>query len=383
MRRSTNSRVVYLGSGPNRNRAVRRTPLEAELSELLGGLKKPRDRKLIARHLGWDGGPPCSLSEAGAVFQISRERARQVYAGAVPLIRRHGSAPSLDSILSYIRRHEQEPVSDVERELQEHGFTNDRFSLHGVLTAARLLGRNPGVDLVRFGGTWFVGEVSKVGRAILVTAAKRVEHHGATRISVVRQDVGRRLEGRIKDRLVRQILETREDLCWLDPAGDWFWLSSVSRNRLLTRVEKVLAVFPRIRVSKLHHAISRDYKPLRIPESVLRSICASLPWCHVVGDDVRASTELDAAAILSGGEAIACTILREHGGSLELSQLESQCYAAGVKRANLWRILSFSPLIQRLDREVYGFIGPAEPARRSLEGLARHSLRDGERCMQS
>jgi len=340
---------------------VRRTPLETELGQILGHLNRPRDRKLIARHLGWDGGPPCSLSEAGAAFQITRERARQVYAGALPLIRQPARTPALDAVLAFVRKRQQERVADVERRLREREFTSGMFSLHGVLTAARLLGRSPGFDLDQFGGVWFVGDVSEVGMAIRLTAAKLVEHHGVARVSVVTRTAAKGHSGRIKTGLVRGILETRSDLCWLDQPGEWFWLTSVSRNRLLTRVQKVLAVFSRIPLVKLHEAISRDYRPLRIPEAVLRSFCACLPWCRVNGDDLVVCGELNPDTILSGGEAVTCAILQQHGGAMDLSSLEECCYAAGVKKANLWRVLSFSPLIQRLDREVYGFILKTPP----------------------
>lgn len=367
-------------SARHQNRKSRRVPLEAQLAQILGNLKSPRDRQLVARHLGWDGRPPCSLSEAGAAFQITRERARQIYAGALPLLRQDARTRPLDAVLSFVRTLRPQPVCEVERQLQERGFTSGRFSLEGVLTAARLFHRTPGFELEQFGGTWFVGKVSQPGRAILLTAAKHVEHHGAARVSVVAREVSSSPGGPVRNALVRAILQTRADLRWLDQAGEWFWLTSVSRNRLLTRIQKVLAVFPRLPLSVLHQSISRDYKPLRVPEVVLRSFCEALPWCRISGDDVLASEELNVEAVLSGGEAITCAVLREHGGAMPLAELEKRCYQAGVKRANLWRILSFSPLIRRLDRQVYGLISPA--ARPASCG-GRRSRRSAERCMQT
>lgn len=329
---------------------------------MLGRLKSPRDQALVARHLGWDGGCPCSLKEAGAKFQLTRERARQVYAEALPLLRQSAGTRALDAVLAFVSKRKQERVSDVEREVQQRGYTKGIFSLHGVLRAAQVLGRAPGFEVDQFGDTWFVGRVSELGRAIVNTAVKHVEHQGAARVSLVYQEVAGRYRDPIKAEFVRRILETRRDLRWLDRSGEWFWLTSAPRNRLVTRLEKVLAVTPRIALSKLNRAISRDYKPLRIPDSILRSFCAGLPWCKINGRDVAASGELNVERLLSGGEAVTCALLREHGGVMPLAPLKELCLAAGIQKANLWRVLSFSPLIRRVDKEVYGLIG-AEKAK--------------------
>jgi len=338
--------------------------LEAELAQALTRLKSPRDQALVARHLGWDGHCPCSLKEAGEQFKLTRERARQVYAEALPLLHQSMGTGALDRVVAFVRRNEQERVSDVERQLQRRGYTNGVFSLHGVLTAASVLGRSPGFELDQFGDTWFVGRVSESGRSIVNTAAKHVEHHGAARVSRVVQEIARGHRGPVKAKFVRRILQTRSDVRWLDKSGEWFWLTSVPRNRLVTRVEKVLAISRRIRLAKLNQAISRDYQPLQIPDSILRSLCAGLPWCQISGRDVAACGELRVDRLLSGGEAVACALLREHGGVMPLSHLKQRCLEAGVKRANLWRVLSFSPLIRRVDKEVYGLIGAPKRANR-------------------
>lgn len=338
--------------------------LESELAQVLGRLKSPRDQALVARHLGWDGRCPCSLKEAGEKFQLTRERARQVYAEALPLLHQAAATRALEAVLQFVSKRAQERVPDVERELQKKGYTKGIFSLHGVLRAAHVLGRAPGFELDHFGDTWFVGRVSELGRAIVNTAVKHVEHQGAARVSVVCQEIEGRYRGPVKAEFARRILETRLDVRWLDKSGEWFWLTSVPRNRLVTRLEKVLAVSPRIALSQLNRAISRDYRPLRVPDWILRSFCAGLPWCEISGRDVAASGELNVERLLSGGEAVTCALLREHGGVMPLSHLKQCCQEAGIQRANLWRVLSFSPLIRRVDKQVYGLIGAHKRAHR-------------------
>jgi hypothetical protein len=111
----------------------------------------------------------------------------------------------------------------------------------------------------------------------------------------------------------------------------------------------------------LRQAVCRDYKPLNVPEDILRSLCSGISWCRVSDGHVKATGVPRWEEVLSGAEAVICNVLREHGGTMPLRQLKKLCFVQGVKRENLWRILSFSPLIRRFDREVYGLIGADAP----------------------
>jgi hypothetical protein len=323
--------------------------LDTELGTALRSVKSVRNRRLVARHLGWDGRPPCSLQQAGAEFHVTRERARQIYAEALPLLRERG-VPALDAVLSFVQKQSHQRVCDVERELRRQGMTGGSLTLEGVLRAADVFDRKPAFQLHWLGDALVIGPVSKAARMILNTAVKTVSQHGAAHVP----GLCRAIAGR----------DTRSDISWLDKTGEWFWLTSVTRNRLLTRIQKVLAVHTRIHVSKLHHAVSRAYKPLTIPPLVLRSLCAHLPWCRVEGQHVKARTAPRMEEVLSGAEVVVCRILREYGKPMPLQRLQELSFAAGVKRENFWRILSFSPVIRRLGPQVYGFIGAEKAARK-------------------
>lgn len=357
-----------------RRRKHGRVPLETELAVAMDRLKNVRNRQLVARHLGWDDRPPCSLKEAGAEFHLTRERARQVYADALPLLRQNTEMPTLDAVLAFVKKRQNELVSDVEEDLGRLGFTRGRFSLRGILGAAQVFRRAPGFQLHRFGGALFIGPDLRVPRIVQNVAVKGVAHHGAVPVSEICREVSKRQGRRVDDQVVRRFLRTRADIRWLDKEGEWFSLTSVPRNRLVARVQKVLAVHPRIHISALHQAISKDYQPLKIPEPILRSFCGISPWCRVRGQYIAAEVVPAVEEILSGGEAVICDILRNHGGAMPLSELNKLCCAAGVKRSNLWRVLSFSPLIQRLGRELYGLIGAKRRARR-VPGAGRTSAR--------
>jgi len=328
--------------------------LEAELSAALRQVESVRNRQLVARYLGWDGSAPCSLAEVGAQYQLTRERVRQVYGVALPLLRQYDATPVLDAVLSFIKGQEHELVCDVERSLQQQGLT-DGISLQAVLRAARVFRRKPGFQLQHVGSSLFVGPVSQIAQTVLNTAMKAIVRNGAARMPDLCQEISRSAGRRVDERLVRRILQTRADIGWLDEAREWFWLSSVPRNRLVARIRKVLAVHPRVCFSRLHSAISRDYIPLNLPEPILRSICAQLSWCRVSSQHVEARVIQPIDDVLAGGEAIIYGVLRSHGGVLSLPQLQTSCRGR-VKKENLWRVLSFSPLIERLRKETYGLI---------------------------
>lgn len=338
--------------------------LDTELSAALRRLDSVRDRRLVARHLGWDGGLPCSLKEAGAGFQVTRERARQVYAVALPVLRGFDDVPALTAALLFVRKHQHEQASSVEQDLVRRGFTGKSIRLEGILKAAEIFGCTPGFELHEVGGVRFVGAVSQVANAVLQLAASASVHGGAARVSDLCRQLSKGRRSAVDARLARQILETRSDLIWLDKSREWFWLAAVPRNRLVTRIQKVLAAHHRVRLSLLHEAISRDHKPLKIPESVLQAFCHRLFWCRVDGKHVEARVAPRVEKVLAGAEAIIYEILRDQGGAAPLPKLQSLCRERGVRKANLWRVLSFSPLLRRFNPQVYGLVGAEAAARR-------------------
>jgi hypothetical protein len=332
--------------------------LEDELSSALGHLNKARDRKLVAQHLGWDGGLPCSLMQAGARFQLTRERARQVFAASLPLLRRYRGLSALPSVLAYASKRQKEPAAQVEQDLLRLGLTRGGIYLEGALTAAHVFRYVPGFEIEELGGVRFIGTVSHAGKVILFEAAKFVAHAGAIRVSELRRRLPKP-HSAIEERLLRSILQTRADLVWLDPNSEWFWLSSVPRNRLVARIAKVLAVRRRVPVSILHHAVSRDYKPIRVPEPVLRSLCSRLPGCRVGRQHVEAHSRPAVEHVLTGAEAKLHQILLSRGGVVRVAALQDLCLEHGVQKANFWRLLRYSPIIRRFGPQVYGLIGAA------------------------
>ena len=90
------------------------------------------------------------------------------------------------------------------------------------------------------------GWLEKFPKKIIETARKAIEHWGVSTITNISDQLETQYKnyaGRlVNDSVIRAILMTREDFCWLDEAGGWFWLSSLPRNRVLNQIEKILSV---------------------------------------------------------------------------------------------------------------------------------------------
>src|SRR3954470_15184580 len=122
--------------------------LESELGGLLATLGlSPRQRGAVARRLGWDGGRPATLAEAGEVGGYTRERVRQLEERVAERVSRtRPRLPLTASAVEILGTVTPAPRADAARLLAERGLSSDPFDPAGVLHAARLAGID--VDVV-------------------------------------------------------------------------------------------------------------------------------------------------------------------------------------------------------------------------------------------
>jgi len=127
--------------------------LEDELSEL-AGVTGPSHKKLVAEYLGWDGQGPRTLKAVGAARGVTTERARQLV-GRVEgrLSQARSWTPSLNKVLDLCEQLCPRPSEEIAELLQESGLARAKFHPHGLVTAARVLGRAHSLVLERAGGT--------------------------------------------------------------------------------------------------------------------------------------------------------------------------------------------------------------------------------------
>jgi hypothetical protein len=162
-----------------------------------------------------------------------------------------------------------------------------------------------------------------------------------------------------REQLVAKALSTQGDFHWLDKSGGWFWFFPAIDNRILLRIEKILAVANRIAVSELHQAVSGDRRldGASPPKKILLALCAQLPWCRLDNDShIVAITPPVADDILSKSERALVRALKDQT-VIRAADLKVVCAREGIERATMWHLISSSPIVVRPAYGVYTLVG--------------------------
>jgi hypothetical protein len=334
------------------------TPLEDDLARLLEArVPSIRDCRLVRRVLGWDGQRGCCLKDAGEEFGITRERARQIYDEAIAQMRAGEVSRSLDAVLAFVHRMGNRAADEVEAELQRRGFTRWHFPARGLLKTAGIFRRASGFAVEETGGKLFVVASAGVVRSIIKAALRSTAQQGVQTIGALCSALPRQ-HRRNDAHFIRQVLNTRSDIRWLDTAQETFWLASVPRNPMVRSLEKVLSYVSPVSLSDLQRALGRlpAKRRTNLTRRVLMNFCNQVPLCRVTQGYVEPVTPLSGSNLISDAERLVCGILSHNGGALSLERLQSMCDMAGVGRPNFWRIVLHSPLIFRRAPKFYGVI---------------------------
>jgi hypothetical protein len=93
------------------------------------------------------------------------------------------------------------------------------------------------------------------------------------------------------------------------------------------------------------------------PPTVLRGLCARLPFCEVGEGVVRSRGNLALADVLSPAEFTVVSQLREFGRPVAKAELEAACVARGQNVSTFSATLSNSPAIQHVAFGIYSVRG--------------------------
>ena len=342
--------------------AAGKLTLEEELAAIGAGLSS-RDRAVVFRKVGIDGGGGCTLEEAGNGVGVTRERVRQVIKKFVGKLEGRGRphVPTLDRVLATMVNLAPSPTSVVEKRLVDEGFTGKPFRLEGVLEVAPMLSRRPALMIEKVGDARLLLKTGQeeLPRTILSAARRTTEHWGLGRINDVAETASERADQPAPESVVTAVLLAQGDFEWLEESGGWFWLTSVSRNRVVNQIRKMLSAVTVVPISELRHGVSRAYRMQGFapPRRVLIEICARRAECIIDGDSVRRGPNLAEDEDLSPTEVMFAGVLRTFGGITQRVALEEACLVAGIGRPMVWRILSYASWISRYAPGVYGFRG--------------------------
>jgi hypothetical protein len=361
--------------------------LEKELDSFLSWVSV-RDRAIVSRRLGWDGQGGCTLQEAGNAFQMTKERVRQLEQRALANIKRKGVrpfAPAVDRALGLVCKAAPALDSDLADLLVRDGVAKERFSVDGLVRAARLLHREVPFAIQRLGTERMAvpARWASLPPTIRRIARRIIEQWGVGTVEDLSAHVVEATGLDADHSFLLAVLRAMRGFGWLDEEGGWFWLSTVPRNRLLTQIRKVMSVAPMIHVSELRSGVSRPHrmKGYSPPRRVLLELCSRLPGITVDGDEVIAAPPTDRAEVLGAGtEWEMARILEESGPLLTGRQFEALAVAAGINRSTFGAYLTYSPIIAKYAPGVYGLRGadfpPGQATDLALKPRRRKAVRD-------
>lgn len=345
--------------------------LEGDLGRLAELAGSERNRDMVIKYLGWDGKGTRTLQVLGKEFEMTRERVRQVFSNFEKKVLEAQKVKGIylskvDLALNKVAEQIPRSASDIEFELVRQGVTRELFRLEGLLTAARILGRKPVFIVVRFGNQRFIlpqGAVNSL-KTIIQHSRRAVEHRGVATISDIVAQVEEEVHQHVPNSFAVSVLSTRKDFRWLDESQGWFFLSSVTRNRLLNLIEKILSVCDRIDIGDLRAGVSRYHRMegFAPPKEILLQFCREISWCKIQGGLVYAEPRLDWEQVLKGTNDWAmCAILKEYGQAMPTAEFEKRCLEIGINKRTFSVYLSYSPIIAKIAPGIYALRGSKIP----------------------
>jgi hypothetical protein len=360
--------------------------LEDELRDLVQrsfGEKNPelasRNIEIVLMHYGCDGGGGTILQEVGEKFGITKERIRQICEKAVGRLKQLRARPSrLNAVLEMIGQNLPSDAATLEKLLQTQGFTRSVFKMEGLILICKLLGYPPSFDIEDVEGRRMAVHPQKVrmARRSIVHARKAVSQFGVATVLDLAAVLSEKLSTKITPEFVTRVLGSQLGFEWLDKEGGWFWFRNLPKNRVVSRVRKILSVSEGIDVGELrtgiarHHAMN-GYAP---PRRVLLELCKRLPYCVVEGNNIRSEPPIDWKTALRGTELSMISVLKGHGPVIPRARFEQLCLGMGMKRSTFYAYLGYSPVIERYGYSVYGIRGARiEPG--IVESLIPHNQR--------
>lgn len=345
--------------------------LEDEMRALIKGSFKSnkaanfgRNTDMIATYYGCDGRGGATLAEVANQYGLTRERVRQICMKSAQRMKKGGIQPErLRAVSRRITELLPCEADSLERVLQSEGFTRGAFRVKGVLLFSQMLGEPALFQLEDIDGRRMVvaPETARMTRRTIFQSRKAVSQFGVATVLDLAAVLSEQLSTTMTPEVVTRVLNSQPGFEWLDREAGWFWFRHLPRNRVVSRIRKILSVSEGIDVGELrigiarHHAMD-GYAP---PKKVLLELCKRLPYCVVDGHVVRAEPPIDWKTTLRGAELSLITILKENGPAMQRPKLEKRCLDLGMKRSTFYAYLSYSPVIERYASGVYGIRGAA------------------------
>lgn len=355
-------------------RQISSLPIEEALEEMVGAAYRlDQDRRAaFMKRFGWSGDPPATLQEVGDQLGITRERVRQIESQILKrLPPRPIFLPSLEQAIRLLEAASPISLKDAANLIQVEGKSKCLFHPKGVINAAEICGLDTSLRIRTIKGApvvlgnWEEGLAGRLanfalrqcGASGVSNIAAVVEHATSEGLNVSEDEAAR-------------LLRTIPRLVFL--TDSWFWdpKGPPGRNRLRNTCRKMLSVSTSIPLSRLREGIRREFAfrtsshqsrwQLRVPPvDVLRTFLRAHPD-FIVDESgcARSTSPLDYKVELGDVYATVVEVLRASpAGVLDRQSIRDACIARGVNPSSLEMALTYSPVVEHLDTNIWGLRG--------------------------
>ena len=343
--------------------------LEEELENLVRSTVKcisDRNFSIVAKFFGFDGTGKKTLEEVGQVFDVTRERIRQITSKFSKRVRGRGLyLPTFRLACSSVLACLPDTPEAISRSLQMQGITRGKFEISGIAAAARLVEEDALLDIIAIDDDGLIVKSKEADHFTLIPRIARgiVSAFGCGHIEHILSDLETEPGRAASADQVADILNRNRDVRWLSHGREWFTIVEVKRNRLSNVVRKVLSVAPKISLGELRGAIKRFHRldGFAPPSDILKAFCLSLPFCDLDDEYVLAKQHISLSETLGEIEGRFYDVLQQYGPVMALGDLRDECLRRGMNANSFLQYITYSPIICRLAREVYALVGAEVP----------------------
>ncbi len=351
---------------------IQQMPLDVALRDYMAALSRFEDGRLdvLLARFGWSGSPPVTLRECAVTMNVSRERVRQIQESLAKKRPSHPVfLPALERALEVLA--EIAPIDSYKaaEKLKERGIATMPFSPEGVLTATEFCGHAATFELESSPRGVYVITSAKLVYAsrVKLLATRSAGASGCTNVAEVSAEAAKE-DILVDSRQVGEVLKQYTSAQFLDDNEEWFWMpdGKPHRNRLYNVTKKLLSVASPLDLNTIREGIRRQYLQRNLsrtltvpPRSVLAAFYATNP-AFVVEDDGQISSAvlLDYRKELGLTEQVFVEVLRTTPTCmLDRQSFIKECGERGVNLNTVNAMLTFSPIIQRVDTGIWGLRG--------------------------
>ena len=259
-------------------------------------------------------------------------------------------------------------ASELARRLADEHISARPFDPAGLLSAAAVLGRDPTFSLETVKDVRVVlpdpPDPASDTVAVIASRGRHGARHRAARRRRARGEVTGRVAADlavwVDDDIVTAVVSEPADFAWLERRTGWFYLPSVAKNAVASRIAKVLSVSGAVRLGDLHAGIRRDerMREFVMPEYILAELCERLPGVRVDGDVVtRRPAAGRRRTCSSAPSSRCCARSRTPAARPTGASSRRACLAAGMKLSSFNNRIAYSPIIAELGHNRYGLRG--------------------------